>query len=393
MVTSKKKTSEGPEFSRSPELKRAFQEASEHWCRRNRLGLADLAERCGVSLQYLSHVGRYGRIPSKPILTLLALNLSPDEPAVFFRAARMTDAWPYDSGIGLRPRSAAESGLLSVSLDMKGFADAIRDIVRAEIQPKRIEQLLGKRALRVGVNRGQFFLLDERKGSNSEAFFPELIRALVLSLHCEVEFVNVPHSQFQQELERGGIDCYGPIYRTVPRIGHALFSKPFCHVSVAGLSRVRKASNLTELPVPKKVTELRKRDYIVAVHRDTMAHHFAEAELGIPRERLLPCDGPEEAVERVVLASLPRPAHIMLTDAPFAEKTNNEHPTTTELLVFNADSDAPPFEDTLAVRADWPALLAVLDEALDYLRKNGSLVRLFERAVGQPQSLGIMPAA
>ena len=166
MATSKKKTSDSPQFLRSPELKRAFLDASEHWYRKHRLSPADLAERCGVSLQYLSHVGRYGRIPSKPILTLLAFNLSPDDPEAFFRAAKMSDPWPYEVGIGLRARSATESGLLNVSLDMKGFADAIRDIVRAEIQPKRIEQLLGKRALRVGLNRGQFFLLWKTPSKN-----------------------------------------------------------------------------------------------------------------------------------------------------------------------------------------------------------------------------------
>lgn len=393
MATKNKKTSDSPYFERSNELKRLFIEQSEIWCRKTRLGLSDLAERCGVSMQYLSHIGRYGRIPSKPILTLLAFNLEAPDPNVFFRAARISDPWPYDAGIGLRPRSASESGLLSVNLDMNGFASAIREIVRSEIQPKRIEQLLGKRALRVGLNRGQFFLFDDRKSSTSEGFFPELLRTLVLSLHCDVEFINVLHSEFDAKLEAGTIDCYGPIYRTAPRIGHGLFSRPFCHVAIAGLGRTRKAANLAELAPPKRISDLRKKEYVIAVHRESMAHHFAETELGIPAARLLPCDGPEEAVERVVLASLPRPAHLMLTDTPFAGKIQREHPSATELLFSATDPDAPPFENTLAVRSDWLALLNVLDESLEYLRKNGALNRLFDRTIGDPKDLGIIPAS
>jgi hypothetical protein len=272
---------------------------------------------------------------------------------------------------------------------MNGFANAIRDIVRAEIQPKRIENLLGNRPLRVGLNRGQFFLFDERKQHVNEGFFPELIRALVLSLHCEVEFIDIAHGEFDKKFEQGLIDCYGPIYRTARRIGHGLFSKAFCHVSVAGIGRVRKATNLSDLPAPKRIVDLRKRDYIIAVHRESMAHHFLEAELGIPAARILPCDVPEEAIERVVLTSLPRPAHLIVTDSPFALKVQQNHPTTTEMLFSNSDADLSPFENTLAVRPDWPALLSVLDESLEYLRKNGALKRLLERTVDKSGALGI----
>ncbi len=389
MAIRKKRTVEGGEFERSNELKRLFTELSEKWCRATRLELRDLADRCGVSLQYLSHIGRYGRVPSRPILTLLAFNICADEPASLFRAAGIRDAWPYESGVAIRQKSASDSGLLSINLDMNGFASAIREIVRAEIQPKRVENLLGKRPLRIGVNHAQFFLFEPKKQRYEDGFFPELIRALVLSLHCEVEFVNVAHADFDTQLDQGKIDCYGPIYRTAARIGHGLFSKPFCHVDAALLGRTRKANNLELLPAPKRLSDLRKREYIVAVHRDSMAHHFAASELGIPASRIIPCESSEEAVERIVLASLPRPAHALITDAPFAAKVQADHPTTTELIFSGKDTDAPPFEDTLAVRSDWPALLTVLDESIAYLRNNGGLGRLIERTIPGFRALGI----
>jgi len=389
MALRKKKTTQPQDFERSSELKRLFNELSEVWCRSSRLGMADLAERCGVSLQYLSHIGRYGRIPSKPILTLLAFNLSSTNPDIFFRAAGMLDAWPYEPGLGLRARSASDSGLLSINLDMNGFTQAIREIVRAEIQPKRVEILLGNRPLRVGLNRGQFFLFNKENDASEEGFFPDLVRALVLSLHCELEFVEVPHLEFDSRLNDGTIDCYGPIYRTAPRIGHGLFSKPFCRVAAVVLGRSRAAKNLEQLPPPKRFADLKKRDYVIAVHRGSMAHHFAAGELGIPESRIIPCDAPEEAVERIVLTSMPRPAHVMITDAPYAAKVDADHPTTTAMLLSSADGDAPPFEDTLAIRSDWPELLALVNETLEYLRTNRTLDRLLERTVNESRKIGV----
>lgn len=370
-------------FEHSGELKRVFNELSDKWCKKNRLGLADLAERCGVTLQYLSHIGRYGRIPSKPILTLLAFNLDVAQPEDLFRMAGMNDPWPYESGMGLRQRPATESGLLSVSLDMNGFAAVIKEIVRAEVQPKRLDDLLGRRPLRVGLNRGQFFLFEKKSRDSHEGFFPELMRSLALSLRCEVEFVDIVHSEFPKKLSNGAIDCFGPVYRTAPRLAHALFSKPFCSVPVAGLGRGKKASSLPSLPHPKKISELRKKDYIVAVHRDSMAHHFAETELGIPSERIIPCDLPEEALERVLLTNLPRPAHLMLTDTPFARRAAEDHGAGLETLFDERASDSAHYEDTIAVRQDWPALLAVIDQAIEFLKKGGAIERLFERTVGQ----------
>lgn len=363
-------------FQQSTELKRAFNDLSERWCRKNRLGLADLAERCGVSLQYLSHVGRYGRVPSKPILTLLALNLEAPEPSALFRMAGLQDPWPYEPEVGLRKRPASESGLLSINLDMNGFASVIKEIVRAEVQPKRLDELLGGRPLRVGLNRGQFFLFSGKE----EGFFPELARSLALSLNCELELIDVPHSEFHEKLAAGEIDCYGPVYRTAPRLAQAIFTKPICAVPAAGLGRVKKASSLEDLPPPKRLSDLRKKEYMIAVHRDSMAHHFAEAELGIPAERLLPCSLPDEALERIMLTKLPRPAHLMLTDMPFARRAQREHSSGLSIL-FEDEPDAARFEDTIAVRSDWPSLLSMSDQALEFLRKGGALTRLFERTI------------
>ncbi len=370
-------------FKKSPELRKAFLDLSEKWCRKHRLDLSDLAERCGVSMQYLSHISRYGRIPSKPILTLLALNLEMLDPADLFRIAELNDPWPYDKGMGIRRPGAHESGLLSINLDMNGFAEVVRDLVRSELQPKRFENLLGKRALRIGLNKGQFFLFEGK----SEGFFPELIQALALSLHCKLEFVEVNHADFSDQLARGKIDCYGPIYRTAPRLINSLYSKPFCTVPIAAVGRTKKSAQLKELPAPKKVSDLRKKDYMVAVHQESMAHHYAESVIGIPKERLILCQIPDEALERVMLSNIPRPAHLMLTDKPMALKVLTSHTTALSSLFAESDSEAPPYEDSIAIRPDWPELLTILDQSIEFMQKSGAMSRIFEKYA--PGVLGI----
>lgn len=370
-------------FKKSAELRRVFLDLSDKWCRKNRLDLPDLAERCGVSLQYLSHISRYGRIPSKPILTLLALNLEMADPTELFRIAELNDAWPFEKGMGIRKAGAHETGLLSINLDMNGFADVVRDLVRSELQPKRFENLLGKRPLRIGLNKGQFFLFE---GKN-DGFFPELIQALSLSLHCNLEFVEVNHADFIDQLERGKIDCYGPIYRTAPRLTSSLYSKPFCTVPIAAVGRTKKSSQLKELPAPKKVSDLRKKDYIVAVHAESMAHHYAQTVIGIPNERLVLSEVSDEALERVMLSNIPRPAHLMLTDLPMALKVLKKHGAGLNSLFQEGDSEAPPYEDSIAVRPDWPELLTILDQSIDFMQKSGSMSRIFEKYA--PQVIGV----
>jgi ABC-type amino acid transport substrate-binding protein len=366
-------------FNKSPQLRKVFIELSERWCKKHRLDLSDLADRCGVSLQYLSHISRYGRIPSKPILTLLALNLEMQDPEELYKIAQLNDPWPYDKGMAIRPPGANESGLLSINLDMHGFTSVVKDLIRSELQPKRFENLLGNRALRVGLNKGQFFLFNNK----NDGFFPELIQALSYSLHCKIEFVDVNHVDFAEQLTQGKIDCYGPIYRTAPRLAESLYTKAFCTVPVAALGRTKKSAKLKDLPLPKKLADLRKKDYMIAVHEESMAHHYAETVLGVPKDRLIACEISDEALERVMLSNIPRPAHLMLTDKPTALKMLKSHGSAVSSLFEDSDSDATPYEDSIAIRPDWPELLTILDQSIEFLQKSGALKRISEKYSAQ----------
>ncbi len=101
------------------------------WSARHGLGVKELASRCGVSPSYLAHIGRYGRIPSKPIILLLALNFEMREPELLLKAAGIHDAWPFNVGTRLSESCAEDDpGFLSVKLDMNGLVEALTGAMR-----------------------------------------------------------------------------------------------------------------------------------------------------------------------------------------------------------------------------------------------------------------------
>ena len=387
MAEAKKRQS----FENSRELKRIFNQEFEVWKKRNHAGLNELAERCGVSSQYIAHIGRYGRIPSKPILILLALNFQLSNPRELFSAAGLYDNWPFDDGVGLRKASASDSGFLSINLDMEGLASAIGDVINKKIKPKTLKEFLGGRPLRVGMNLGQSFWFDLEKGSkNQGGFFPELIQLMGLALHVPIEFVPIEHFNYIDALKEGEIDLYGPIYYTAPRIGEAIYSNPFARVELGALWRKKKLDGLKQLPKPKKLSELRKKEYVVTVHRDSMSHHFLLGDLGVPEERIIPCDSAEETIERIVMSKIPRPAHILLTDAPHASIIRGEHSKEMDILFSEEKTSAVPYEDTVAIRPDWDSAIESINEILEFLTRNGSLHRLYRRTIEPKKIPGII---
>ena len=172
----------------------------------------------------------------------------------------------------------------------------------------------------------------------------------------------------------------------------ALHTKAFCAVQVSGAARVKKTAALAVLPLPQRISDLREKDYRIAVHADSMSHHLAISELGIPAERLIVCERPEETIERIILTGIPRPAHLILTHAPHAAQICKESPEQTTQIFTAPDPEAPPYEDTIALRPYWPSVASLLNDSLEFLRRNGSLTRLLQRTIDAPSTPGIMIA-
>jgi hypothetical protein len=119
------------EFETSLELKALFLRELRAWSARHNAGLKDLAQRCGVSASYLAHIGRYGRIPSKPILLLLILNFEMKDPQALLSAAGVQEPWPYQTGTHLiEAKTQSDPGFLSVRLDMNGLVEALAGAIR-----------------------------------------------------------------------------------------------------------------------------------------------------------------------------------------------------------------------------------------------------------------------
>lgn len=370
-----------PKFDCSRELKSLFNQEFERWSRRNRAGLHELAALCGVTPAYLSHIGRYGRVPSRSVMILLAFCFKIENPQRLFDVAGIREQWPYEAGTRLTTSPESDPGFLSIKLDMAGFADQIRSIVRAEIRPKSVHELTRGKPIRVGFNRAQTFLFEDGRNATEHAgFYPELFRQLSISLQQRIEVHQVDYREAFDALGRGELDMFGPIYSTPQRIGKAIYSEPFLHAGVAALARRQIIPPLMTLPMPKSLDDIREAEYVVAVLEDTAMQHFAESHLSGSRASIQVCSTPAECLERLTM-SVARPAHLMLCDAAIAAPIADRYPVGVLPLFLDPQSWLGELEDTIAIRPDWADLLEVVNEALRFMVHEGLLQDIWERSV------------
>lgn len=51
-------------------------------------------------------------------------------------------------------------------------------------------------------------------------------------------------------------------------------------------------------------------------------------------------------------------------------------------LLGAVEKELPQYEDAIAVRSDWPVLVGAINEALSFLKRNGSIERLGHQELG-----------
>jgi len=379
-------------FARSNELKNLFNTHFERWKYENRAGLEELANRCGVTSSYLAHVGRYGRIPGNPVLLLLALNFGMKDPAELLRAARVSESWPYERGIRLSTAAAQDDGLLSIKLDMDGFTAAIRSVVRAETRPRAIQDLTRGRPLRVGYNHLQDWLFDDvdlNHARQAKGFFPDFCEMLAVSLQCEVEpsFVNFP--EFTQRFQEDTLDLFGPIVWVPTMRSEALFTRPLYKLGLSGLMRKVKTSSLETLPAPRSIEDLLQQPYKIAVVKNSRAHLFANTRLKLNDDALVLCATHVESLERLLMSNIPNPAHLSFCNSVTAIRYHKQHAKQLQLLFATSDSVLNMSEDAIAIRPDWPELLPVINQAIQYLIDSKSLSSRFTQWIS-PELAGVV---
>ncbi len=376
--------SQRTEFESSPDLKRLFLRELELWRRATHLGLADLSHRCGVSPSYLAHIGRYGRIPSKPVLILLALNFGLQDPRELFESAKLSDEWPFDAPQHLATREPEGSGFLSVKLDMDGFIEAIKGAIRTETRPRTLQELLGSRPLRIGINLTQPWLFEKTSAGaldRTRGLVPDLCRMLQTSLQCNIEMTPVTFDRYVDKLCRGEIDLFGPLMVTPYCPSNILFSVPVNRMGLSVLMRKRATSGLAEFEPPTSLEELINVPYRIAVLKNTRAQLFCATRLNRAEEDIIVCNSDDEATDRVRLKGISRPAHLFLGNSLFMVQKAREYPDELSALFAEPGTVLDMCNNSFAVRPDWPEAVTIVNEALHFILGAGGVAKRIQALI------------
>ncbi len=359
-------------FNTSSELKNYLSDPFDEWKRQHGGDLSELAHRCGVSNAYLAHVRRYGRIPSQPVTILLALNLKLDGQKLFDLAG-FSERFPFEPGLQIARPSGADQGFFNFRFDMDGFGNTIRSIVRSELRQRSIRDVLGARPLRIGVNYHMFWMMGSRtppiSGKHTGPFV-EIAEMLALALQKEVELINVPFSKYIDALSSGQIDMFGPTM-IVPNLPeHILFSRPLFRLGASAVFRKREHPDLPKLPDPT-LEDLSDERYQIAVLKNSFLHLIANTRLKRSDATLVLCSSDEEAIERVTMRGVSRPAHVFLTNSMTALITARAHARDLSVHFVTRNSLIDLVEVGVAIRPDWPEIPVVINDAIRFLSERG----------------------
>lgn len=362
------------DFETSSELKRIFSRELEAWRQRHRLSLDDLSARCGVSPSYLAHIGRYGRIPSKPVLLLLGLNFGMQNPNELLRASNLHEVWPFDENSSIAKQEKSPEGFLSVKLDMAGFVEAIQNVVRSEIRPRTLRDLLNGRPLRIGLNPTQpwLFSADEHgKPDYTRGLLPDFCAQLENSLRCQISTTVVRFDSYVDKLRSGEIDVYGPMLAAPNNPANINFSVPLNRSGMSALMRTRETQGLDALPVPARFEDLKDLSYRIAVIKDSRAHLITNTRLNRSNDSLILCNTVEEALDRIMVRGVSRPAHIFICSAMNARLQSSLNPDAAEVLFCSPSTVIDVGDNAFAIRPDWPEAVAMINQAISFILGSG----------------------
>jgi ABC-type amino acid transport substrate-binding protein len=379
-------------FETSPPFKRLFLEHFELWCKRTRGDLKDLADKLGVTPSYLSHIKRYGRIPSRPVLILMAL-LFKTSGEEFFKACGVGSAFPHERGLQITLPSAEEDSVLSLKFNTNLLSETIRTIVRGELRTRNVRDILSGKILKIGINEQYSWLFDKEtsRGAAPQGFIPDFCKMLGMTLQKEVELVPVPFSEYLNKLESGTIDLYGPLMITPNLPIDVQFTTPLFQLPVSALFRKKKVTELANLAEPKSIDDLILKPYTIAVVRHSLSHILATTLLKKKDSELVLCASSEEAIERTMLREIPRPVHMTVLNGAAATLAAEEFPKDLSLLFATKEDNLDLAESAFAVRPDWPEVVPVINDAISFLKKRGGLIqRLKDAHKGKLAALAVI---
>ena len=370
-------------FERSVELKRIFNRELEIWRKKHGGGLEDLAAVCGVSPAYLAHVKRYGRVPGKPVLILLALHFELKTPEVLFHAAGINEPFPFPHGVCIQELKSLQSELFTISLNSEALAGSIRAAIREELHGAPESDFSYGGTIRVGLHFEQLAMFETGGSAGEKGFFLEFLDMLATNLRCSFDTLPVARAEYRSKLQAGEIDLFGPILPDLPPRG-VFFTKPFCRVGRSALVRKVAAEGLETLPAPTCYDDLLSSPYRIAVIRDSREHLFANITLRKSDDELIICGSIEEALERLTMKSIPRTAHLFLCNSLTALSHHDKHADLLD-IAFSAQGSVITMSDIcLAVRPDWQQRIPALNQGISYLVRNGALSRSAQTHFSDP---------
>jgi ABC-type amino acid transport substrate-binding protein len=362
-------------FETSSRLKELFNQHFEVWRKKHSADLSDLAYKCGVSPAYLGHIRRYGRIPGRPVLILLAFNFKVSGQKLF-EAASIHDNFPYADGLEITKPSQEENSLFSIKLNADALTDAIKAALRNEIKSRTAQELLGSRPLRIGLNYHMWWLFGSHNPpANAEhiGIFADVCRMLGTALQTEIELKHVPFSAYLDQMSKGQIDLFGPTMIAPNLPINVSFSNPLHSLGISALWRRKACPGLKNIQTPTSLDDLNNNDIKIAVTKNTLPHLVTNTRLNKNDTDLILCSSDEEGIERVTMKGLQRPAHIFITNSMTAYLTEKEHKTGLQLLFDSKETLIDLAETSFAIRPDWPEFAPQLNHALNFLLTRGGV--------------------
>lgn len=368
-------------FETSQPFKRLFLEHFELWCRATRGDLRDLAEKLGVTPSYLSHIKRYGRIPSRPVLILMSL-LFKTSGEEFFKACGIPDPFPHERGLQITHPSSEEDSVLSLKFNTNLLSDTIRTIVRSELRTRNVRDILSGKTLKIGLNSQYYWLFDKEvtRGETPTGFLPDFCRMLGMTLQKEVELIPVPFAEYLNKLESGVIDLFGPLMCTPNLPIDVHFTTPLFQIPVSVLFRKKRIPELDSLPEPKSIDDLILKPYSIAVVRHSLSHILATTLLKKKDSELVLCASNEEAIERTLLKEIPRPVHLSVINGVVAVLAQEQYPKDLSVTFASTTDTLDLAESAFGIRPDWPEVVPVVNDAINFLKKRGGLVQRLKDA-------------
>jgi ABC-type amino acid transport substrate-binding protein len=363
-------------FKTSLALKNLFNTYFEKWSLENRAGYDELARRCGLTGAYISQIGRYGRVPSKSALILLALNFELRDPSEILKAAEILEIWPYPKSAHLSFNAREAEGFLSVKIDMDGLAKAIQSAVGKEIRPRSVKDLLQGRSLKIGFNPFKFWLFESTERDihgEYKGFFPEICRMLGVSIQAKIDQGFVEYPDYPAKFASGELDIFGPVVVAPNLPTNTIFTNPLYRIGMSAMYRVRAIKDLDTLPMPEVAEDLLNPAYRIAVVRNSRAHLLCNTRFRRTDKDLVICRTTEEALDRTMLKGVSNPAHLFMCNSVDAVLWDREFKRDLKAIFIKKSELLDLAEAGIAVRSDWPELVSSLNDIISFLSSTGTI--------------------